>query len=81
MFAPLLKGLIGKQVYSNGLGLSGVANLLMSQKDHVQAAMPSGLADVSSLLNFGSLGDFKGNIRSTTKEVIEESSNSFNWWP
>lgn len=81
MAAPLLMNLIGKQVSSNGLGVSGIANLLMGQKDHVKAAMPSGLSDVSSLLNFGSLGDYKGNVKSATKEVIEESSSSFNWWP
>jgi OmpA-OmpF porin, OOP family len=53
----------------------------MGQKDHVKAAMPSGLSDISSLLNFGSLGDYKGNVKSATKEVIEESSKGFNWWP
>jgi outer membrane protein OmpA-like peptidoglycan-associated protein len=57
MAAPLLMGALGKHVGSTGLGVSGLANLLMGQKDAVQAAMPSGL---SSLLGFAGLGDFKG---------------------
>ena len=50
--APLLMSVIGKQVKSNSLGLSGLASLLIGQKDHVKAAMPAGLSGISDMLNF-----------------------------
>jgi OOP family OmpA-OmpF porin len=43
---------IGKQVKSNSLGLSGLASLLIGQKDDVKAAMPASLSDISDMLNF-----------------------------
>lgn len=82
MAAPLLMGVLGKQVSSQGLGLSGVANLLMGQKDFVKSAMPAGLSGVASLMNFDNLGDFKGGkVEKEIKEVVEETSGGFNWWP
>ncbi len=48
MAAPLLMGVIGKQV--QGKGLSALTSLLSGQKSFVNAAMPAGLG---SILNFG----------------------------
>ena len=50
MAAPFLMGLIGKQI--KGKGLSFLTDLLMGQKDHVQAALPSGMG---SLLGFSDM--------------------------
>ncbi len=50
MAAPFLMGMIGKQI--KGKGLSFLTDLLMGQKDHVQAALPSGMGN---LLGLGSL--------------------------
>jgi OmpA-OmpF porin, OOP family len=91
--APLLMGVIGKQVSSQGLGISGLASMLMGQKDAVKAALPAG---AGSLLNLGSLGDFvgdakaavgglgdaaKGAASSVVNEVEEASTGGFNFWP
>jgi outer membrane protein OmpA-like peptidoglycan-associated protein len=50
MAAPFLMGIIGKQVSGKGLGF--LTDMLMGQKEHVAAAMPSGMGD---LLGLGSL--------------------------
>lgn len=72
--APLLMGVLGKQVKSQGLGVSGLASLLMGQKDSVKAALPAG---IGSILNVNSLGDFLGDAKqkatNTYQEVEEES--------
>lgn len=71
MAAPILMGVLGKQVTSQGLGVSGLANLLMSQKDSVKAALPAGMG---SILNLDGLGDFLGNAKSTVNDVEEEAT-------
>lgn len=57
MAAPLLMGLIGKQI--KGKGLNGLVDLLAGQKSFVKAALPSGL---SSVLNFGDFSMPKANV-------------------
>ena len=57
LVTPILLGLIGKQ--TAGQGVSGLTDLLASQKDFVVAAAPAGL---SSLLGLGSLSNIGGNI-------------------
>lgn len=52
MAAPLLMGLIGKQVSKNNLGVSGLMSLLSNQKSHVEKALPAGMG---SLMGLGSL--------------------------
>jgi OmpA-OmpF porin, OOP family len=85
MAAPILMGVLGKQVTSQGMGVSGLANLLMGQKDAVKAALPAG---IGSILNVGSLGDFLGTAKSATKsltneveEVTEESKGLMSYLP
>lgn len=43
MAAPMVLGLLGKQVKSGGLNISSLASLLTGQKSSIAAAMPSGL--------------------------------------
>jgi hypothetical protein len=45
MLAPVVMGVIGKQLGSGGVNSNSVANLLASQKDNIIAALPSGLRD------------------------------------
>jgi outer membrane protein OmpA-like peptidoglycan-associated protein len=42
MAAPMLMGMVGRYVRKNGLGVSGLMDMLSGQKEHVQAAAPSG---------------------------------------
>ncbi len=90
--APILMSVIGKQVSSQGLGISGLANMLMGQKDAVKAALPKG---AEGILNIGGLGDFIGggaekltsSIKDTSRGNVsmpvqeESTSGGFNFWP
>ena len=49
MAAPFLMGLIGKQI--KGKGLSFLTDLLLGQRDHVEAAMPSGMGNILGFAN------------------------------
>jgi outer membrane protein OmpA-like peptidoglycan-associated protein len=67
MATPLLMGAIGKQVTSQGMGVSGLTSLLMSQKDSVKAALPAG---IGSVLDVNGLGDFFGSAISAAKTAV-----------
>ena len=57
MAAPILLGILGKQVAADGLGASGLTNMLGSQKDSVAAAMPAGLGSLlGNIPGLGALG-------------------------
>lgn len=79
--APVVMGIIGKKVQSDGLGMSGLGDLLTSQKDIVSKALPAGLA---SSLGFGdmmsSAKQTVSNVGNTVEDVAD-SAGSFNWKP
>jgi len=54
LLAPLTMGVLGKQVLAGGLSNTGLASMLIQQKDEIAAAAPSGLGQV--------LGSGKGPI-------------------
>ncbi|MCE7039836.1 OmpA family protein [Dyadobacter sp. CY312] len=77
--APLVMSLLGNQVKSSGMGLSGFTSLLMSQKDAVLGALPSGMG---SILKFADLGDFKGSEgpkKVTYNAPVEKEEGSSKW--
>lgn len=83
--APILMSVIGKKVSSEGMGVSGLVNMLMGQKDAVTAALPSG---ASSLLNISGLGDFLGGEKKAAPTPVVETPDNdnsggsgFNFWP
>ena len=57
--APMLLGSIGKHIKSAGLNAMGLSSLLGEQKQHIAAAMPSGLA---GNLGFGNLLSGVGDL-------------------
>lgn len=71
--APILMNVLGKQVTSQGMSTSGLASLLMSQKDVVKAALPAG---IGSILNVGALGDFLGNPKATMTNAFEAETDT-----
>lgn len=71
--APILMNVLGKQVSSQGMSTSGLASLLMSQKDAVKATLPAG---IGSILNVGALGDFLGNSKTTVTNAFEVETNN-----
>jgi hypothetical protein len=48
MLAPLVMGVLFKQKTAQGLDAGGLGRLLASQKDHIAAALPSGLGSLLS---------------------------------
>ena len=62
LVAPMVMGMISKQVGSGGV--SGLMNLLSGQKDHVKGALPAGMGD---LLGFSS--QVKGATSNTTSNT------------
>jgi outer membrane protein OmpA-like peptidoglycan-associated protein len=75
MAAPMLIGMIGKQVGKSGLNAGGLMSLLGGQKDFVKAALPAGMG---SLLGFSDMGDAVKETASraatTTKTANEGKS-------
>ena len=68
LLAPIVMGMIGKQVKSGGLNASGLMNMLMGQKDHVAAALPAGMG---SALGFADM--MKGGV---TEKVAAATSRT-----
>ena len=82
LVAPIVMNVLGKQVTSQGMSTSGLASLLMSQKDTVKAALPAG---IGSILNVGALGDFLGNGKSAVNNAFDDTNsnngNPKSWLP
>lgn len=72
LVAPILMNVLGKKVITQGLSTSGLASLLMSQKNAVKAALPTG---IGSILNIEDLGDFSGNPKSTVVNNFKQQTN------
>jgi Bacterial protein of unknown function (DUF937) len=58
LLAPMVTGALARETASNGLDASGLAQMLNGQKANIQAALPSGFADL--LKGTGVIGDMAG---------------------
>ncbi|MEZ4906569.1 MAG: OmpA family protein [Saprospiraceae bacterium] len=67
MAAPFIMNLIGKQVKSQNLGLSGLMNLLGGQGSFVKSLIPAGLSSLTNFNFSNSLGQVNNEL-STKKE-------------
>jgi OmpA-OmpF porin, OOP family len=76
LVAPVLMGGIGKQVMSQGLGASGLMNLLSSQSDFVKAALPAGMGSLLGFANTPNLGSAP-----SVNTNIDNNTGGFNFWP
>jgi len=74
MAAPFLMGIIGKQASGKGIGF--LKDMLMGQKEHVAAAMPSGMG---KLLGLGSLlggaKDALGSVSGAATGAVSGAAN------
>ena len=69
-----LMGLIGKQI--KGKGLSFLTDLLMGQKEHVQAALPSGMG---GLLGFADMAkNIGGAVTGAAESMSGAAGNAMN---
>jgi OmpA-OmpF porin, OOP family len=74
MAAPLLMGILGKQM-SGGMGASGLMSLLSGQTEHIQAALPAGLGGLTSMLGLSAVG---GNINKAATNVAAKATGAAN---
>ncbi len=96
MVAPILMGLVSKQVGTGGV--SGLINLFMGQQSAVKAALPSGISSLMNFDKFDASSAFSaltglGNQASSTvstattavntakDEVVEAAAGGMNWLP
>ncbi|MBK8425267.1 MAG: OmpA family protein [Lewinellaceae bacterium] len=75
LVGPLVMGVLSKKISSGGLNVSGLANLLSSEKNNILGALPGGMASVLGLIDRGgSVGE--GSVS------VEEAATGNNWlWP
>jgi len=73
MAAPLVMSAVGKQVFSKGLGVSGLMDLLKGQKKYVSAAAPKGLGN---LLGFSALKDGAQNVVNSGARVVTGAADT-----
>ncbi len=88
MAAPMLLGLIGRQVKNKGLNAGGLMDLLLGQRDYVKKAAPAGLADILGFSSWDaqeSVGVASGasTTRTSSSQSYETTTKSkgFNFWP
>ncbi|MEM8949048.1 MAG: DUF937 domain-containing protein [Pseudomonadota bacterium] len=67
MLVPVVMSVLSREQKSQGLDAGGLMNMLMGQKDNIQAAMPSGMA--SALGGAGFLDDFMGGAQSAAASI------------
>jgi len=79
MAAPVVMGMVGKQVSSGGLNASGLLSLLSSNKDAIAKGAPAGLASALGLGSIGELGSKASAFLQTSTQ--EASSNARRWIP
>jgi len=68
LLGPMVLGALGQQQRRSGLDANGLATLLVSQKDKIAAAMPSGLAN--QLGGTGLLDGLEGAVRDSASAAV-----------
>jgi len=72
MVGPLVMGLLSKKISGEGLNVSGLANLLLGQKNNILSALPTGLGSILGLADIGA----------TSRNDNTAASNGNRWlWP
>lgn len=79
--APMVMGIIGKQVSGSNMSSNGLMSLLTSQKDHIADAMPAGLGDkLGGLLGLGSMfGGASSMVSGMTNDASKTVSGATNY--
>ncbi len=75
MAAPLVMGLLGKQVKAKGLDASSLMHLMSGQSDFIKAALPSGLVSGLASLGMGNIGSNIAQAASTTRAAATQQVN------
>ncbi len=76
--APAALGAIGKYASANNLNAGGLVSMLVSQKDNILKALPSGLG-LASALGIGSLGEIGNKVSGAISGVTGNAKKSMKW--
>jgi OmpA-OmpF porin, OOP family len=78
LLAPIVMGMIGKQVKSQGVSsASGLASMLGSQKDLIKGFLPSGFSSALGLSSIDDLGGKVSSAASAAKNTVEDAGSGF----
>ncbi len=77
MVGPLVMGVLGKKIKSEGLNVGGLLNLLGGEKSSILGALPGGLSSVMGLAS--GLGGATGGSSHTTPDVEAATGNRWLW--
>ena len=72
MLAPLVMGVIRKELATRGTSAGAVTNLLMSQKDQIAKCAPAGLSNVLGLKSLSDLGAVADSVKSAGIDASRE---------
>jgi outer membrane protein OmpA-like peptidoglycan-associated protein len=72
MLAPLLTGVLRKEVVSRGLTPATLTNLLMGQKDAIAKLAPAGLSNALGLASLADLGSVSNSIKTAGAGAARE---------
>lgn len=73
MAAPAVMGFLGKHAAENNLNAGGLASMLSSQKDNINAALPSGL-NLGGLFDNAKVSNMAGHINTAVSHNTEEKT-------
>ena len=79
MAAPAALGAIGKHATDNSLSAGGLLSMLVSQKDKILSAIPSGLSGLAGALGLSSLGDIGNKLENVMSGVAGEAKKGMKW--
>lgn len=72
MAAPMLMSMLGSRIKTDGLNVSGLANLLMGEKSSILSMLPSGMDSILGLTG----------MTPKVEAIVEEKSSGMGWlWP
>jgi outer membrane protein OmpA-like peptidoglycan-associated protein len=79
MASPAALGAIGKHASDNNLNAGGLLSMLVSQKDKILGAIPSGLGGLAGALGLSSLGDIGNKLENVVSGVTGEAKKGMKW--
>lgn len=74
ILTPMVYGLLGRLMGSQGLNVSSLAALLLSQKDTIAKTAPTGLASILGLGSLAGLGTNKGEFDTSYGQPLSKPS-------
>lgn len=79
LVAPMVMGMIGKQVRKSNLGISGLMDLLSGQSSFLKSALPAGMNSILGFANSSTASSGSSSSHKTTVHTEKEPSGGGGW--